>query len=326
MRTAPRRPSLAIAALAVLAIANRATAQDVGLGGRAYVDYFYTLSSPDEDEEGFHGFTYRRLYLTADFTLSDAFYGRARLEANDESIGTKGPEPYVKDLWLAWEYAGAHTALLGVMPPPAFEISEDVWGYRSLEKTILDFQGINNSRDFGIRFNGPLSENLQYAFMLANNSGVNPEVNDYKRIYGQLAFYPTENLVVTVGADHAGYDDPRDSGTRFSAFGGYISDELRVGLEGYGHRTAFDVGDDLQSIGASLFAAYRLDPAWELAGRFDVASEEFGEPDVTETFAILGVAYEPIEYVSIIPNLWLFNTDATDRAQALARMTVEVRF
>jgi hypothetical protein len=58
-------------------------AQTVELGGRAYVDYFYNLSALTDAtgaaEEGLHGFRYRRLYLTADYTLSEKFSGRARL-------------------------------------------------------------------------------------------------------------------------------------------------------------------------------------------------------------------------------------------------------
>ena len=39
------------------------------------------LTSSDEEQEGENGFDYRRMYLTADYTLSEEFSGRARLEA-----------------------------------------------------------------------------------------------------------------------------------------------------------------------------------------------------------------------------------------------------
>lgn len=303
-------------------------AQTVDVGGLAYLDYYYTVSSPTEEDEGLHGFTYRRLYLTTDFTLSEDFRGRARLEANEGSSGPSGPVPFVKDLYLTWAYAGEHSATFGVAPPPAFEVSENVWGYRSLEKTILDLQGIVGSRDVGIRFEGPLAwgGRIRYAGMLANNSGTRVESDPYKRAYVQIAAFPTERLAFTVGADHAGYADPLDTGTRFSGFAGYSAEAFRLGLEGYWYRLGFDNDDESESIGLSLFGAVRLAPAWEMVARIDRASEDLPGTDRLETFFLGGVSYAPNAFVRLIPNIWIFKIDESERDEMLARMTVEVTF
>lgn len=303
-------------------------AQNVDLGGRAFLDYFYTVSSPSEADEGFHGFTYRRLYLTTDFRLSDDFKGRARLEANDGTTGSKGPVPYVKDLYLTWAYSGDHSATIGVASPPAFGISEDVWGYRSLEKTIMDFQDIVDSRDFGIRFNGPITPggNVRYAAMLANNSASKPETDPYKRGYAQIEVYPTERLTFVVGADHAGYDDALDSSTRVSGFGGYVSDAFRFGVEGYWSNLVFANENELAGVGLSVFSAVALAPDWELVARIDRAKEETPDADRYETFFLGGVAYAPNEFVRLIPNVWLLKENGSPRDEMLARFTVNVRF
>ncbi len=324
-----RRVSYAVVFhLFVGTIISAAQAQTVDVGGRAFLDYFYIVSSPIEADEGYHGFTYRRLYLTTDFSLSDDFRGRARLEANDGTTGPKGPVPFIKDLFLTWVYSGDHSATLGITPPPAFRVAESVWRYRSLEKTIHDFQGIVSSRDFGIRFDGPISPGgmLRYAAMLSNNSGTQTETDRYKRVYAELAAYPTTRLSFSVGADHAGYDGPIESSTRVSGFAGYTTDVIRLGLEGYWFNVDHDTAIETENIGVSLFGSVNLAPEWEMVGRVDRTRDELPGADRYETFILAGVSYSPNEFVRLIPNVWLFKIDDMPRDEMLGRFTVDVRF
>lgn len=297
--------------------------QEVDVGGRIYADYFYNVSSPDGAAQDLHGFTYRRLYLTADFRLSEDIEGRARLEANEGTAGPDGPIPYVKDLSLTWTYTGEHRAILGVTPPPAFERSEDVWGYRSLDKTILDLQGIVSSRDFGLRLDGPLTAGgaVRYAIMYANNSGVQPESDSHKRVYGRLEVHPAEQVVFVGGADYAGYPDQRDQGIRLSAFGGYTSDPLRIGLEGYWYDDETE-----ERLGSSLFGRVQVVPAWELVARVDRGLVRRPEGASSETFFVAGVAYQPRPGVSLIPNVRLRSFDGESDPHTRARLTVEASF
>jgi hypothetical protein len=303
-------------------------AQTIDIGGLAYVDYFYNLSSIADAEEDLHGFTYRRLYLTTDFELSDRFAGRARLEANDATSGSHGPVPFVKDLFVTWTYAGTHSATFGVGPPPAFEIAEGVWNYRSLEKTILDFQGIVNSRDFGLRFDGPITSRglLRYAAMIANNNASRPESDAYKRAYVQISAHPLQALSMSVGADRAGYGDLRSSSTRVSGFGGYDADAFRVGLEGYWMLLNMDNSDEFAHTGVSLFGSVRVAPRWEVVARIDRSMEELPGADLFETFFLGGLSFQPDEFVRLIPNIWVLHMDGSDESEVTGRFTVFVTF
>ncbi len=315
-----------IAALILTLLAPPVRGQQIDLSGLAFVDYFYTLSSPVEDDEDLHGFTYRRLFLTTDFTLSDEFFGRARIEGNEETLSGPGTLVFVKDLWLAWKYHDEHEARIGIMPPPVYELSEAVWGYRSLEKTILDLQGINNSRDFGVRFHGPLGGDFRYAVMLGNGNGVRPEADPQKKAYAQVSLEPPTGFAFSVGVDRAGRPDPRDASTRVSGFAGYRSDLYGVGVEVFWYQEKFDVGDDFHSTGASLFGRYRIASAWEIVGRLDLVSEESGDMDADEMFAVVGASYTPVRGVRLIPNLWVFDDSRLGDSEVLARMTFEIAF
>lgn len=297
--------------------------QEVDVGGRAYLDYFYNATAPDGAAEELHGFRYRRLYLTTDFSLSEDVRGRARLEADE---GTAG-RPVVKDLSVTWAYGGDHRATLGITPPPAFERAEDVWGYRSLEKTILDLEGLVSSRDFGLRFDGPVTEGgtVRYAVMYANNQTVAPETDPYKRVYGQIEVRPTERLSFTVGGDYAGYGGERDHATRLSTFGGYSTTRFRVGLEGYWARTARVDGEAQTDLGTSLFGAVQIAPRWEVVGRVDRSRETGGGPDRYDTLLLGGIAFRPHPNVWLIPNL-RHRTRGGDETETTVRGTVRVQF
>ena len=316
------------------------------------MDYYYMLSAPaeqaaagtfstfDEDRpEGLHGFTFRRLYLTADFRLSEAFSGRARLEADEGTVEEDGSLPNIKDLYLTWQSEAGHALTFGITPPPVFGISEDVWGYRSLDQTIMDLNDIASSRDFGVRATGPLAGDglLRYAVMYANNRGVKPENNRSKRVYARLQASPSESLLFTLGGDYAGYGGgeggvlgPTDA-TTAHAFAGYVTPGFRAGLKGYWQRLGYeDLNIPLEDatpdrLGVSLFTAVQVAEEWEAVGRIDRARHETLFEAFYRTYALAGVAYRPHEMVRFIPNLRLLKRD--DQAANLqARMTLHVGF
>jgi hypothetical protein len=342
MRPSLLRPARLLAALALLALAGfarpAAAQPDVRLGGLAYVDYYVQLASPDSAREGLHGFTFRRLFLTADATLSDAFSVRARLEANAGTPGNGGLTPFVKDLYLRWRPGGGHALTLGIAPPPAFDLVEEVWGYRSLERTLMDLNGVLSSRDFGLRADGPIPLGreglLRYGLMVANNEGVLPEDDKHKRAYGQLQLRPTDPVVLAVGGSLASFPDERETEHVAFALAAYVAETWRVGVEGYLRSVGFEGTDEDQSgAGVSAFGVLEVADGVEVVGRFDRARQEAfaGAPEpgpvgtVHSSFAVGGVAYRPHEHVRLIPNLrWAKPDDG--EADLQGRFTAEFSF
>ena len=304
----------------------------VRLGGLGYFDYRYVLASPDEDEEGDNSFGYRRLYLTTDFEISERFEGRFRLEARDNSTTEQGrPAPFVKDAFLRVNdvWGAGHQLVLGLSPPPSFVVSEGVWGYRSLAATILDRNGIVPSRDMGVAARGPLAGDglLRYGLMVANNSGVRRETDRYKRAYGQLELRPTDALVFTLGADYAGYGDARDAVVLVNGFAGYHGERLRGGLKVFLQRIdlAGDAGMD-EATGLSAFGALRLAEAWEAVARLDRLELPRAAEETGETFALVGLAYQPHREVWFIPNVLVSRFDGEEEAHVTGRLTLRLRF
>jgi hypothetical protein len=306
-------------------------AQDkLKLSGLAYLDYSYLLASPTAGEVGENGFGYRRLYLTTDYTLSPRLKGRVRLEANDATLNAQGrPTPFVKDLYLDWTWRTGHSLIAGVSPTPLFTVSERFFGYRSLEKTLLDRTRIVGSRDFGLAATGLLApdDRVRYSVMFANNSGEGAERDRYKRLYGTLEANPHPSLSLTASADYAGYEDERDYAFTLAGFIGWRTESVRVGLEGFRQTIPAapqEVTDHLS--GLSLFGAAQVVPALEVVLRYDRFARDLEAGRSHEDFALLGLSWQAHRQVQVIPNLLYSREDDEDNPLVTGRLTLNVNF
>jgi len=137
--------------------------EKVKISGLVYSDYFYNVNNSDLTKKDINGLQFRRIYFTTDFAAEENIDVRFRLESDQSTnSNTAGGKlgVMVKDAYLKWKgiFSGSDL-IIGISPTTAYEVSEAAWGYRNLEKTILDFDGIISSRDFGIDLKGKLTEN-----------------------------------------------------------------------------------------------------------------------------------------------------------------------
>lgn len=330
MTTSNRFIAIAVVAVAVAGShPYSSSAQTVfDFSGRIYADYSYTVKSPDDELEGQNAFGYRRVYFTANYKQSDRFSGRIRFEANDKSTTAQGkPAPYIKDLYLKWKgvLGDGHDIIMGVSSPPSWEVSEKVWGYRSLIKSLQDRGKILSSRDIGVALKGRLTSDgkVRYGIMLANNESVSRETDKHKRIYGQLEFYPADKLSFTLGSDYASFED--GSAVNFNTFGGYDSGSLRFGLEAYLNPRSFDDSDDrLVRSGASLFMVAQVSERISGILRIDRLQDDFLGTKETETMVLAGFAYHAGPGVQIIPNIVIIDDSEDDDPTITGRVTLYV--
>ena len=300
--------------------------EQIKLSGLFYMDYEYVATSPDSSEDGLHGFRYRRLYLTADYTISEKFSGRARLEAQSSRLTAGRPFTFVKDLWLKWTglLGGGQDLIVGVQSPPSFTISEKQWGYRSLARTLMDRSAVVASRDFGVQLRGSFVEDgpLGYAVMLGNNSGIRGEVDNLKRVYGQLSWVPNERVTITAGTDYAA--GTQENALNVNAFVSYEAPAFRIGLEGFYRFIDDEADEDNRSPrGISAWTVVKTGKETEVVVRADRVERD-GDSS-SETYALIGFAFLPHEQVRLIPNVWFSDFEGQDLA-VVGRMTIHADF
>lgn len=286
--------------------------------GVVYSDYFWVAANHNNDFEGQNGFWIRRVYFTYDRELSDAFSARFRLEGSSPGDFTTEAKitPVIKDLYVRWSN-DQHQVEVGITSTPTWGLVEDVWGYRSVEKSPLDLLDFSSSRDFGISAKGELDQEgrLNYHLMFANGSSNKSETNKGKKIMLSLGYELTEHLVVEGYADYSKNDNSNNWYT-LQGFAGYQSDDFNLGLL-YAHqaRETSIVGSnpniDLDI--ASIFTNFRLS---ETAKGFFRIDHTFNPvPGVQNndyfpisnragsTILITGVDFDLSEEVHLMPNI-----------------------
>lgn len=243
-------------------------AQTMEISGYVFGDYYWVASGHDE---GANGLWFRRIYLTLDQELDPSWALRLRGEMNQPGdFKTSAPmQPYVKDAYVRWKRAG-HQVFLGLSPTPTFNLIESIWGYRSVEKTPLDFYKFGSSRDVGIAAMGSLYGNgdIRYHAMLANGTGTGSEIDRGKMAMLALAVTPVPAFTAEVYFD---YDDRRGDTDRrtlqIAAF--YKQDAGRVGVQFSRLYVQHPNQDDDQFDVFSAFGALRLTKTVNAFARFD---------------------------------------------------------
>jgi predicted porin len=301
--------------------------------GYMFGDYYYNImrdngslsnsasSSAAPGTTAMQAFQFRRIYFTYDNDISESFTSRFRLEVDQSANASNGKiGSFVKDAYLRWKNIFSGSDLFfGIHPTPAYEISEAAWGYRSLEKTIMDLRGIVSSRDFGISLKGKLTGDgmLNYWVMLANNSGNSPETDKYKRYYVHLQLKPITNLQATLYADYKDVANVAagNNGTWTTAlFVGYAEPSIyNINVEAFmvtQSNVFTPTGGSIGSkngLGISLFGSYNITPELAVVGRYDYfdpnANSAANAKGDIRNYVIAGLSWKVDKNVSIMPNL-----------------------
>lgn len=202
------------------------------LWGYAFGDYYYKSKSDDLNRggsnqytgipQGRNAFAFRRIYLGYDYNISKKFSAELLLAAEDNFPSYNPPSSssvsgdqllnnklgfYIKLANVRWKNIWKGTDfVLGQVATPAFPLlSEKIWNYRSIERTIADIRR-TPSFDFGGALQGvfdPETRNFGYDLMIGNGTSAKPAGNSNKWLYGDVyAYFFSKKLVVDVYADY----------------------------------------------------------------------------------------------------------------------------
>lgn len=289
---------------------------DAEFSGRIYSDYYWMAQNHNEDIEGKNGFWFRRIYATYNRNLNNGFSTRLRLEMDSSGDFQAGSDmvPSVKDAYLKWQNEN-HQVFAGISGSPMFGLTEDVWGYRSVEKSPQDLYDFGSSRDFGLAAKGNLGQtgNLQYHLFLGNGNGTAPDVDKGKKVSFSLAYNITDQLVIQGYGDYNSRTDNPDSYTG-QVFTGYQSDKLNIGaLYSNQYREGTLGGNsrnlDLVSIFSNMTVSEKTKLYFRADHLFD-GYEDGGDNSyipfakgVESTFLIGGADFQLADKIHLMPNV-----------------------
>lgn len=283
--------------------------------GYMFGDYYYVASHHNEDYEDRNGFWFRRIYFTYNNQLTEKIKMRLRLEmASPGDFDEKDKMvPVVKDAWVNADLGGGQNLVFGLVSTPTWGSNvEDIWGYRSLEKTPLDLMKLGSSRDFGIGLQGDLDKNgtVSYNLLFGNGESNKSETNKGKKFYGSLAFKPVEGLLLEAYGDYETTKDKKNY-TVYQGFAAYQGDWGRIGLL-YANRHYDHEDTDLDWSIFSGFVVISASEKMDFIARYD---KMLGEPiaktidyipfstAAPSNLIIGGISYEIAKSIWLIPNV-----------------------
>jgi hypothetical protein len=320
------------------------------INGYMIGDFFYNLARDTTFRTGnlpnaavggqkdLQAFQFRRIYFSYDNDISETFTSRFRLEADQAALTSNGKiGVFVKDAYLKWKNVFDGSDLtFGLQPSSSFEISEAAWGYRSLEKTILDLRGITPSRELGISLRGRLNEEgtFNYWATFSNNggtsvpNGTNADLDKFKRYSLNLQVKPLPILQATLYSSYLARPSVNDPGSISipratvnnsewvnALFVGVSEKEkYSIGVEGF-YATRFnhlidtsttpDSRKGLHAMGFTIFGSVDFNSSLAAVARYD-----FFDPNTDATskgdirhYILAGVNWRVDRNVMIMPNL-----------------------
>jgi len=175
-------------------------------------------------------FQFRRVYLGYNYTISPHFSAELLLAAEDDfntgsiTQGTAGTSvgdvtaggrftPYLKYANVRWKELFKYSDLvIGQQATPGFaktgrndQTSEEVWGYRSIERTVSDIRR-TPSYDLGASLQGWFDKDGKYGYMAMvgnGTGGAKPPTNSFRSFYGDLyAKFLDKRLIVDLYSDY----------------------------------------------------------------------------------------------------------------------------
>jgi hypothetical protein len=254
-----------------------------------------------------NGLQIRRIYFQLDNELSSRVLTRFRLEADSKEVTSGGKiGVFVKAAYVqVKDVVPRGNVLVGMTNTPTFENSEEFWGYRSVEKTIVDFRGLASSSDLGVNLKGYVDDGhrIGYSAMVGDGTGQKPEDNRYKRAYLALPLRPVERLRIEPYVDYEGAPGDADRAL-YKLFVGYELRRAALGAEIVDRVNHVAGGRNKEPFGISVFGRAKASDRLGAFARYDRWQPDTRAADrVDSDLYIAGLDWEPVHDLHFMPNV-----------------------
>jgi len=305
--------------------------------GLMFGDYYYNVQFHDQTQKDVNAFEYRRIYLTADYTIADGIWSRFRLESDPtaSNLSNNKLSTMVKDAFLDFKNVGDGDLVLGLQGTWNINMAEGIFGYRSLEKTIQDLHGISASRDLGVSITQKFSDEISSGFLLGNNTGnngslfgqTNSSQARFKSAYLFFQIKPVNQLTILLDGQYAGAPSSKYIKTG-DLIVNYANSNFGIGVQGF--LNAIDHGESngstLKRNGISFNGWFALMDNLRLVGRYDSydpnTTNRSSLANSSQTLIIGALDWAIRKNVHIMPNIeYTHYAFANTKDDVVARVT-----
>jgi hypothetical protein len=334
--------SLAVASALAAPLAH-ADAGDTTIGGVIYAD-FTSISTQklgtDVDPNGL-GTDVTRAYLVVNHQFDDIWSANLTTDFNFASfkdastctitggavgetcaVTTTTTTPqnqiFVKKAYIQGKFDDLAVFRIGSTDMPWIPYAEGVYGYRFVEKTLIDREGFGNSADWGLNLAGANSM-VSYSVSAVNGNGYkNPTRQKTPDFEGRIGFTPIDGLILGAGFynGHLGQDTEaneaaatagavsKNTASRYNFLAAWKSNGLTVGAEYFTAKnfsSSFIFNDSTDSEdGYSVYGSYDFPGTdFGLYARYDsVKPKKDSESGLKDTYYNGGLAWRASKAVT----------------------------
>jgi len=267
----------------------------------------YANGRPKVIGRDLNGIQVRRVYFQHDADLSIKYSTRVRLEADGKSLTSDGKIGIaVRNAYLQVKNILPRTTFqFGVLSTPIWESTDEIYGYRSLEKSVADFRGLGSSSDLGMLLKGFVDDGHRVGFnaMLGNGLGNKPEDNRYKKLYLSVPLKVTGDLRVEPFVDYEWGPNGADKAT-YKVFTWYELRRGALGAEVVDRVNHSRTSANMEPFGLSFFGRYKAHDKATIFGRYDRFQPNTRAANrIDSDLYIAGVDWEPYKDIHVMPNI-----------------------
>ncbi len=303
-----------------------------GISGKIYYDWTYDNTS---EPAGYNEFSIKRLYFTYEKSIADEM---KVVLATDiiEPINDNAWFSYQKYAYLQWN-TSMGDLVFGLQGMNVFNIAEQNWGYRYIEKSPMDAHKFASSADLGLGFKKTFSDQIHLHLTAVNGGGYKKtETDKYKKmalqlVYGELNLQKKSGynagVVLSSEAFDYGVTDTTVGEAKNSSllaiFGAYANNAVRIGGE-------FDQlsnnGSQITKHILAFYADYRVTKQMSLYGRYESYDPDVDSNDDGDNTIIAGLNYSPGKGFNVAPNFHYSVPESGDAGMSTFGVNFEFKF
>ena len=263
-----------------------------GIDGYAIFDY--------SNASGDDGFALNRAYINYSTDVSEELFFKIRLDAK-KPTGLRSV--FVKNLYVDWKCENGDKLSMGLIGTNSYGVQEKNWGYRFIEKSVVDKYGMTNTADLGIGYSRS-SGKIKSSIQLLNGEGSNDQEYDYNQalylsiLYGESRLDKNDGMNFGIVLNHSPQNDETDNDL-IGLFGGWAFNGVGLGIEYNIYETNFT------EKATAIYANYGISDSWDVFLRYDVNDLNVDDDDEATDLTIIGGVWNPTQGLFISPNVYL---------------------
>jgi len=266
-----------------------------GISGYAIFDYS-NISGDDR-------FDLQRAYLNYSSDVSEDLFFKISFDVGryaDDRLTT-----YLKNAYVDLKCDNGDKFSIGLIGTNSFGIQEKNWGYRFIEKSVVDKYGMTKTADFGVGYSKNFGK-VKTSIQLLNGEGFKSDDKDGKQSLYLSVLYGESRLDKNDGMNFGVVfnNNPQLDNTSHDfvgLFSGWALKGFRVGLE----YNTFET--DVKEEATSIYANYDVNDDWALFIRHDINDINIDDNLVADDMTIFGSVWNPTKGFYISPNIYMLD-------------------